>query len=276
MEAQFETLPFAGEFTSEYQSEFDSEMAFERGRSGGRSSSRSFPRPTRPISRPMRRPVQPGPPLRPPSYASPVPRRPRGWGPWSYPVFPALPYPAVPDFQPEPMPVFDSARTDDPSSDADADVDAPAADAPEDETSQSAPPIVTRAIGQLVKARKLSAAAAPRYMRLDTLDKAINFPEANRPGLYLIEFSSGRTRQAYSGQGGSIRARLLDHLRTLKRWGVDPGRYMVYVAVNSALFGAEASRRKLESDLHDAVFGIRRSYLTNRQREMEFADPGFR
>jgi hypothetical protein len=126
----------------------------------------------------------------------------------------------------------------------------------------------------MVNARKVTPTTAPAYVKLGPLsDRLLNHAQVQGPGLYLIEFAGGDGQHAYSGQGATIRARLLDHLRTLRRWGVDPSRYTVYIATNPAYAGP--TRRQVEYSLHDTLFDLQRGYLTNRQREMEFDEMGF-
>lgn len=260
MEPEFETLPFAGEFGNE------SEMEDERG-SRGRGSSRPVRGPTRQLTRPSRPQRKPGPPKRPPPAGKNFRRPPSGWGPWPYPVFPSLPYPAVRDYQPEPEP--EPSPEPEPAPDRGFDSDGAA-----DADTQGEAPIVTQAINDMVAARKIPKTAAPSYVRLGPIsDQLLRHTSLQGPGLYLIEFSNLTGQHAYSGQGDPIRNRLRDHLLTIRRWGVDPRRYTVYVATNPAYAGP--TRRQVEYSLHDTLFRLQRDYLTNRQRELEFDEIGF-
>ena len=235
MEWEFETLPFAGGGTALEEERF--------GRAGG--FARPQPRMARIRPAPRSRPYPPPRPAPRPAYwPRPWPVRGAVW-PWQPVVLDVVAADPLPDTMPDDIP-------------QDRPGDGP--DGAPDDAQQELPPQVAGAL------RLLRAPTRPHYRSLGSLDQAARRAEAARPGLYLIEFLVNGRPQAYSGKAGDVRARLRDHLREVRRWGVPPAGYQVYAAFNAAYADPETLRR-VEAALHDALFRTSRGYLRNRQRE---------
>ncbi|MDM5181079.1 hypothetical protein PO883_28245 [Massilia sp. DJPM01] len=172
----------------------------------------------------------------------PAPRRP-AWGGWRYPVL--APWP-------EPYPYR-----------------APPDDAPyaqDDEPYDEVPKTIQPALQQMPPKER------PVYKSYGFLRDAVNALKPNVAGLYLIEFTSDGRKRAYSGQAGSVRRRLQQHLLCATMLGLDVAKHKVFVAESTLDRNA---RRDVEKTLHknmgvgSAGSGKKKPVLTNQRTEFE-------
>lgn len=241
---QFEILPFDETLA------WGEVMEGERGRGRpARGGMRSRPRPARARKKPRVR-------------GKPAWPRARGrrtyWTDWPVAVPVALPYepaPFAPVPYPEPDEPYDAG--DEPGAGGEPGTGDDDTAAPDEEI-----PALLRTV--------INALPAPRpvYVQVRNLPRAPDDPRTNVPGLYLIVFQRDGRWQAYSGQSGNVRGRLLQHRLCARMLGLPVDAHQVFVAAMPS--ATPAQRRDVERMIHTRMLApSMRGLLTNVRREME-------
>lgn len=261
MGPQFDILPFDETLG------WGEVMEGERGGMARRGGMRPVRRGGMPRSRqPARRPPPRGMAARWPKPQWPKPRWPRVRGP-RYPWYDwpgtilTQPYrtPYEPAPWPEPSEPAPWPEPDEPLEPDDGGGEPPGDDGAPDE---EIPPQVRGAINALAPALR------PNYVQVRNLPTAPEDPRSNVAGLYLIVFQSGGRWQAYSGQSGNVRRRLLQHRLCARMLGLPVDGHQVFVAAMPS--ASPAQRRDVEMQLHTRLLAPPlRGILTNVRREME-------